>query len=340
MMYSRILLKRPFTTIPLAGRLQLQPKSTEITVYIKGFLSKGESSSDFTTWLDTHNKINFWNKHAVGWYWPCGYKLFIPAPVTSAYVIYKGSTILRFNPLALTAALSIDLGINIGYTLLQYINTEENTTIYDKDLAAHLTDLSNRYGRVRVVAHSLGCKLLLNALEHMSETTYPNFIHLLAPAVIESEYFSLLDKFQKVGSKIYVYHCHDDFMLNSLLALIKDSEPIGSIGLIRKYDNIWNINVGSYFTDSWFVHRNYKDIFDTFITNENKLAVKETYDYDMVRKSMMTIKETYDYGTVKKSLIEQVINDKENDIGKDHPEYLDYNMFSEFHSINNDQDRI
>ena len=61
------------------GRLfPLQPSDDpdgEVTVYVKGFLSRGEEPDQFESWLDSHGTLEAshgWGSVALGYHWPSG----------------------------------------------------------------------------------------------------------------------------------------------------------------------------------------------------------------------------------------------------------------------------
>lgn len=315
------------------GNRNKDPSNNEITVYIKGFLSNGESPANFKPWLGTHHKVPNWNKLAIGWYWDCGSNNLFPVPVTLAYTWYKGSKLLNINPLFLATSLSVDLGIHVMGTLWQYIRTEERTTQLADDLASNLIELSNRYSNVRIVAHSLGCKLLLNALDKIPVDKYPKTMHLLAPAVVETSYTQTFTHFQNYAyprSRMYVYYCKNDFMLDTLLCLIKGFPPVGAVGMARSFQGIKSINVESFFNDSWFVHRNYKHMFNLFVADENK-PINHIYAFENVARNKQ-LNEHYNYQYPKQSPARIDANPEINDLDKgkekEHPEFLDYFFFS------------
>lgn len=55
------------------------------------------------------------------------------------------------------------------------------------ELEEHLTNLHQRYQRVRVVAHSAGCKLIVKTVQNLPFSKRPHYLHLCAPALTEDE---------------------------------------------------------------------------------------------------------------------------------------------------------
>jgi hypothetical protein len=308
----------------------------EITVYIKGFLSKGESPASFKEWLKTHKKIPDWCNFAKGWYWDCGTHTFPFPPITALYTWLKGIQIFRLNPWAIAATATADISIMTAATVMQYFKAEKNTVKLAGDLALNLEELTNNYENVRIVAHSLGCKLLLNALKEIPPEKYPKTIHLFAPAFIESEYNDILSNFGK-SSKMYIYYCKNDFMLATLLYYIEGNHPVGAVGLKTKYNNIKSIDVEEHFKDSWFVHKNYKSLFNNFIANE-KLEIKHNENEIIPDFKHEDITERIEHDKQKKmkqieEYYEKLIKDPNcimNRECQDHPEYIEYMKFVEY----------
>jgi len=79
----------------------------EITVYIKGFLSPGESPDRFDRWLESHGKLtqsHKWGEHAFGFSWQSGKIDPIPLPTAlnlAWRLVRKSKFKLSFTPHAL-----------------------------------------------------------------------------------------------------------------------------------------------------------------------------------------------------------------------------------------------
>ena len=124
---SRSLIKRCHTTVILAKKEKFNVKQgDETTLYIKGFLSKGESVEDYHLWHYSHNRISkkhYWNETAKGWNWNCG-DLEYPIPFITltnfAYNLYKSSKFIKAHPAMIATSLLVDAGYHIGRLIHQY----------------------------------------------------------------------------------------------------------------------------------------------------------------------------------------------------------------------------
>jgi len=166
----------------------------------------------------------------------------------------------------LAASGAIDVGIFAARMIYEYHQAEKNTKEMSHVLATDLVNLSNKYYNVRVVAHSLGARLLLNALRDVPDEDKPNNIHLLAPAFAENEFTDIIGNSSKDNT--FIYYSHRDVVLYTFLHLLKREEAVGAHGLTDNYNNCHQIDVTNYFKDHWLVHNNYKDEFPNFIIND------------------------------------------------------------------------
>lgn len=273
-------MKAIFARIPTArrfhrgyGTLTKIKKDPEITIYIKGFLSKIEKQEKTDYWLASHHKLVFkqqWNKNAEHYNWDCG-NLKIPPPLVSGvnalYAVYQNSKIIRLNPWTFASSIAIDTTLLAGMVMYQYLIVEENTHIMAPKLALHLIELSKKYEKVRVICHSLGCKLLLNSIEYITNEKHkPTVVHLCAPTFNETEYEDLLDRVAK--QKTYIYYTNRDSILSIALQVTKNKDPVGAYGLCKKYNNVKAIDVTNHFDDFWLIHTNYHKVFHQFVENE------------------------------------------------------------------------
>ncbi|QKF94820.1 DUF900 hydrolase-like protein [Fadolivirus algeromassiliense] len=248
-------------------------KKPEITLYIKGFLSKAEKTDNSDRWLASHHKLIFkhkWHHHATHHEWDCG-SLKVPPPFASGmnalYHIYNSSKIIRTNPITFASSLAIDTTLLAGMIMYQYFIVEENTHIMAPKLALELIELSKKHSKVRVVCHSLGCKLLLNAIEYIPDKHKPTSVHLCAPTFNETEYQHILDNISK--NKTYIYYTPKDSILSVALQLTKNKDPVGAYGLKNTYQNVRAVDVTNYFNNHWLVHNNYHKVFHKFIHDDS-----------------------------------------------------------------------
>lgn len=248
----------------------------EITLYIKGFLSKGDTFNRYNCWLDQHNLImekHKWKQNAYGYHWQSGQiwnrlgddrlMRLIPYPVISlgniGWRIYNKTKILKPQMLALTFGL--DIALFTGQVIYNYYDAKDNCT---KDLVQTLKDLSDEYDKVRVVSHSLGSNYLIRALRDIPMDQRPHVNHMCAPCCVESEISDILPTLSR--DKTYIYHSQNDFVLSDMFKIMNDENPVGSNGLIDKYDNVYVKDVSEHF--GYFVHNHYRHKFHEFVFKE------------------------------------------------------------------------
>ena len=261
-------------------------KKPETTLYIKGFLSKGEKKEQYDRWLAAHHKLVFkdkWHEHCHTYDWDVG-SLKIPAPLASGagalLAVYNSTKLFRVNPVTFATTLALDTVVLAGAVLYQYFIIEENTNIMAPKLALKLINLSKKYDKVRIVCHSLGCKLLLNAIPYVPLKHRPHTIHLCAPTFNEAEYQDVLTHLSK--NRTYIYYTKDDGVLAIALQLTKNKDPVGAFGLKCEYANVEPIDVTDHFKNQyyWTIHNNYHKLFHKFIgQEERKLLLTKREDF-------------------------------------------------------------
>lgn len=271
-------LQRWHTTISLSKKDKLDVKrGPEVTLYIKGFLSKGETPDDYHLWMYSHNRIakkHYWDETAKGWSWNCG-DIEYPIPFITgtnlAYSLFSKAKFIKGHPMFMAGGLFLDFGVFLSKMIYQYYKVEKNTTILSYQLSAELERLSKKYGKVRVVAHSLGCKLLLNAIKDVPKEYRPNYVHLCAPALSEEIYGPILNEVSK--NRTCIYYSPNDVILSVLLQILKGRNPIGSSGLSKHYPNVKAIDVTPYFKNFWVIHSNYNEQFHNFVHEEHQSKI-------------------------------------------------------------------
>jgi len=246
-------------------------KDKEVTLYIKGFLSRAEEVDHFEHWLHSHNQLgktnHAWGKRAHGYTWDAGSLNMLPLAtiVNTAWSIYKkGRLAMIFTPQTLAVIGAQELILSAGRIYLQYQYAQENIEKLAPQLAEKLKHLREHYDFVRVVAHSMGCRLFLEALTHLPLEQRPNEVHLCAPAVCEDEVGYQLSNM--ANGKSYLYYCERDFLLKSIYPVFHKNKPaVGAIGLNKQYSGLDIVDVDSYFGN--VVHFNYKRNFSNFAVN-------------------------------------------------------------------------
>lgn len=263
-------------------------KNEHLTLYVKGFMSKGENIEDYTQWIKSHDLFmmnGLWREGpAKGWNWHPA-KTSYPVPTFTALKLGSfmgmGTRFFRFTPMTMALAVGVDIGIYVSKLTYEYHKIHNEMDYYSGKLARNLIDYSNQYKKVRVVAHSLGCKILLEAMKKMPEEAKPNSIHLCAPALTFDDVIKYEGSFAK--ENMYIYHAENDMVLSILYSavngFINKGDIIGVSGVkydllktlqLEKGPNIHNIDCTNYFNDFWFVHTNYAEnlhkIYQNYVT--------------------------------------------------------------------------
>ena len=272
-----------------------QYKEKEVTLYIKGFLSKGESGEDFSKWEQAHKEVSEindrWEKDGVikGWNWNSG-KIQYPYPIFLGtnlfYHLYRSSKVARMTPGGVAVSLSLDASIYSFRIFYQYYDIESRMNLLSENLKKDIIRLSKKYKRVRIVCHSLGSKLLLNALKDVPDEFKPDCIHMCAPAITQDEFDFYLKKFNEklAKEKTYIYYSENDYVLSVFYRIIKgyikQEDIVGVKGLdksLLEKNKIYQLeqkDCTSLFKDYWLTHNNYVSIFPKII--EENIRKKET----------------------------------------------------------------
>lgn len=185
-------------------------------------------------------------------------------PIGSAAVaLWTKTKWLRLStPATVVAALAMETAVVSAQLLSQYFQAREELAMCSTELAAHLFDLNAAHEHVRVVGHSLGCLLLLRAIEQLKEHERPHEVHLCAPAVVEDEVAHILtnctNRKNSGNPSHFVYHSDRDMVLRALFTALHLDTPIGAAGTNLSH----SVDVSEHF-DTW-VHRAYGDRFHRF----------------------------------------------------------------------------
>ncbi|KAG1141496.1 hypothetical protein G6F37_006466 [Rhizopus arrhizus] len=242
--------KKYFTELPSLQVLS-RPKQTrsEVTVYVKGFLSEGDSPENFQDWMHSHRLLvlsptHQWAPAALGYSWPSGSNN-LPLPLASmgsaAYLISKNVQQLKNlrlpTPASVAAALALDVGLHASRLAFQFNTATHESRDRAEMLAWRLLDLRRKHDYVRVVAHSLGCRHLVEACSLMTPQERPDAIHFCAPAFVLSDIVDQVHK--KAGglarSRTMIYYSDKDLTLGILLrVLLRGQQAVGEIGLPAK----------------------------------------------------------------------------------------------------------
>lgn len=190
----------------------------------------------------------------------------LPVPLVSGallgYRLLKlKSSLLKLTPVGLLAGASVDVALYAGLLATEYYKAEKSLDEQSLVLADALLRLHMRHSKVRVVAHSLGCRLLLNATQAIPEEQRPHEVHLLAPAFTEDDVGPHLDHLAR--DQVSIYHNKDDYILSLLYAgVTAGSTAVGCSGLRQPYAKATSIDTSPHF--DWLVHTEYKNNFHKF----------------------------------------------------------------------------
>eukprot|EP01027_Heterolobosea_sp_BB2_P012492 GEZU01018098.1.p1 GENE.GEZU01018098.1~~GEZU01018098.1.p1 ORF type:complete len:243 (-),score=23.19 GEZU01018098.1:407-1042(-) len=207
----------------------------------------------------------------MGWMWPSGelkyplHKAQYPIPyATLAMVAAKliSTSIRSPNPLKLlspgfiAASAVQELTIVLGNLYWEYRKATISATERAEALAENLLRLRKENDYVRIVAHSLGCRHVIEAISLLDAKNgeRPNEVHLCAPAVSETSIASHLRELVNMdqGGSATIYYSEKDLLLSYLFKLIAlgKEEAIGSKGLIGAYKGVTSVQVCNHF-DFW-----------------------------------------------------------------------------------------
>lgn len=238
------------------------PGDRELTLYIKGFLAPGERPDDFEAWLACHRRLEIthgWGRRARGYCWPSGGLAPVPVPMAAAvkvvWDLYRRSGVLR------RANVVGNLGLAVAEVALrlasQYRSVSRSLNEGSAGLAQKLAGLSARYDRVRVVAHSLGCRQIVEAASRLAPERRPQEIHLCAAACREKEVAAQLPHLAQQHT--YLYYTAKDLVLQAAFTVMARGRALGAAGLRGSYAAVTAIDVSEHF--DFRVHGEYKHRF-------------------------------------------------------------------------------
>jgi len=238
----------------------------EVTVYVKGFLARGEEPDHFEGWLASHGEAaarHGWSSGALGYCWPSGSVGAPPLPFASAAkiawdVVRSVRGLRKFN---VASAVAMTAGEEVARVALRFVGeyraAERAARERASDLAAVLGELAERHARVRVVAHSLGARHAIEAIGALPASSRPHEVHLCAAACREEEVGSALSGLAR--ERAHLYFSTGDLVLRTGFALLSGGSAIGAAGLARSHAGLDAWDVSPHF-DFW-VHSEYKKTF-------------------------------------------------------------------------------
>jgi len=269
--------KRDYSFVQLTDRKS--PADVDVTLYVKGFFTHNKLPSDFEGWSYSHEKLQqkrSWGSNSFGWEWESGRSVPVPY-ATLGNIAYNalryGSRVTRISPAGIAASLIFDISFNMAS---KYWETTHNAEKYAHLLAAGLVRLYESTppsGKIRVVAHSLGCKLLIRAIDEIPLEQRPHEVHLCGAAISANEIVGKLTTLAR--DHTYIYYCSLDSTLQLGYPILNDrQQAIGYTGLQGNFPNVSVIPVDFAFKDGYLIHRFYPWVFHKF-AGLNQLYIEE-----------------------------------------------------------------
>lgn len=235
---------------------------TEVTLYVKGFLGRGEEPDHFDAWLESHDALersHGWSPRALACQWPSGELL--PRSLAAIGAVKGAVDVVRIvrhvrravRLAAVGALVAEELALVAAHFLYQYVVATRNAAERAEDFAAHLDQLASEHARVRVVAHSLGCRHVIEGVSLLDPERRPTEIHLCAPACREQDVADKLDALAR--GRTWLYYTRKDRVLDLAFTPIARGRALGLVGTEREYADLAAVDVGGDF-DFW-VHAEY-----------------------------------------------------------------------------------
>jgi hypothetical protein len=245
------------------------PGDREVTLYIKGFLVRGEEPDDFDAWLASHRRLETshgWGPRARGYCWPSGRLATVPVPIANtakvAWDLYRRSGVLRLSNLAGNVGLAVaELALRLA---TQYLAVSRSVTQRADHLSQKLAGLTARYDRVRVVAHSLGCRQIIEAGSRLPPERRPHEIHLCATACREKDVAAKLPHLAR--EQTYQYYTANDLVLATAFTAMAWGRALGNAGPHHDYPGLTAIDVSDHF--GFRIHGDYKHRFPDFAARQ------------------------------------------------------------------------
>ena len=245
---------------------------SEVTVYVKGFLGRGEKPDHFDRWIACHDTLvesHGWGADARGYHWQSG--RLVPGPVAAMGSAKLAWDVVRVVRNLRRAARLGFLGMLVGEELAligahfvhQYVMAVRSAREQAGDQAAYLRELAAEGRRVRVVAHSLGCRHVIEAVSQLEAALRPHEIHLCAPACREKDVAEKLSGLAR--ERTYLYYTNKDRVLELVFTPLARGRALGFTGPHHDYDRLVAIDVGEHF--DFRVHGEYKNRLSMLVPN-------------------------------------------------------------------------
>jgi hypothetical protein len=240
---------------------------SEVTLYVKGFLARGEKPDHFDAWLHCHRHLSQtcgWGEHVLGYSWDSGrFQLRPPLPFLGAVKTVLGVArvvrgVGRLNPAGALGWVAAEQLVRMSARFLtQYRAATRSARERAEELAGHLRELSSRHARVRVVAHSLGCLQAIEAVSRLREEQRPEELHLCAAACRESDVAESLPRLARGRARLYF--TPRDLVLEAAFRAMSRGRALGAVGPSVAYPGLTAVDVSDQF--GFWVHHEYKNRF-------------------------------------------------------------------------------
>ena len=143
----------------------------------------------------------------------------------------------------------------------QYVTAARSAREQAGDQAAHLRKLAEEERRVRVVAHSLGCSHVIEAVSQLEADRRPHEIHLCAPACKEKHVVEKLSALAQ--ERTYLYYTKKDRVLDLVFTPLARGRALGFTGPHGDHDRLVAVDVSEHF--DFRVHGEYKNRFSMLV---------------------------------------------------------------------------
>lgn len=143
-----------------------------------GFLAEGDTPDNFADWMHSHRLLVLskdWAPAALGFSWPSG-SASVPVPLatlaSAGYLV--ASNIRRLSqlrlptPATVLGAFAVDVGLHAGRLAYQFNQATNESKERAEILALRLLRLRSEHEKVRIVAHSLGCRHVVEAISKLN----------------------------------------------------------------------------------------------------------------------------------------------------------------------------
>lgn len=265
---------------------QASREDRELTLYVKGFLTRGERPDHFGAWHHSHQALEGrfgWGPRVYGYCWPSGRIDSVPLPkLAPAHALVRAlrptkgasaaKTSMRFRAAGFVGLAMAEEVAQIAVAFgQQYGQASRLARERADEFAERLLRLRRRYETLRIVAHSLGCLHVIEAVSRLAPDLRPDEIHLCAPACSEEEVAAHLPNLSR--SQTFLYHARSDLVLRAGFPVVSRAAALGAAGPRGSYEGMSVLEVSEHFR--FLVHLRYKNLFANFACDRRHPNPKE-----------------------------------------------------------------